>query len=769
MLRYRLTIFLGAFLLFSVQLLLGKYFLPWFGGTPAMWTTCILFFQALLLAGYTYAHALTSRSSPRAQSAWHVTLLLMCLLLLVVLGWVWRSPITPDASWKPQGSDHPIWRLLSLLTVSVGLPFFVLSTTGPLVQAWFARIHPDKSPYRLYALSNLGSFLGLLSYPFLVEPWLTLTTQARLWSWAFLAYAIGCGYCALEVGSSKDSRAFRGNGRSDTGGGDGDEAARPDWGSCVLWVSLAACASLMFLATTNQLCQDFAVVPLLWVLPLSLYLLSLVICFDRTKWYSRGVFHPALGLALLLACYELRGGVQGRILVHLVVYSFVLFICCMVCHGELARSKPPSRYLTWYYLMVAAGGVAGGIFVALIAPWLFKAFWEYQFGLWGSASLIFLILLRDRRSWPYSSWLGLPLVAVGAALLLPLVRERGGARLIAWATSGARGVFFLLLIVAFLLLIRRSQASSTKIYPRAAPWVCGSALLILGVVLFVSAKAEIEGSIWASRNFYGLLSISERDAGNPSLRAYLLWHGGVIHGLQYQAENRRNMPTTYFGRRSGVGMALLGLQQRAQAEKGSLRIGVVGLGIGTLAVYARAGDYIRFYEINPEVIRIARDDRYFTYLKDCPARLDVIQGDARLSMENELRRHEAQGFDLLAIDAFTGNAVPLHLLTEEAFQIYLNEIKKPEGVIAVDVSNRYIDLKPVLYQFAKHFGLKYLWILGRGPALGFFANQWVLLSQDEKTLDSISLQKPRDSHQTEIPAVRLWTDDYSDLFGVLKR
>ena len=768
MFRYRLTIFLGAFLLFSVQLLLGKYFLPWFGGTPAMWSTCILFFQVLLLAGYAYAHALTSRFSPRAQSAWHVTLLLACLLLLVVLGWVWRSPITPDASWRPQGSDHPIWRLLGLLTISVGLPFFALSTTGPLVQSWFARTNPAKSPYPLYALSNLGSFLGLLSYPFLVEPWLTLKTQARLWSWAFLAYAIGCGYCALAAGSRKDAMP------SGCNGGEADrdeqgETARPSRRHGVLWVCLAACASIMFLATTNQLFQDVAAVPLLWVLPFSLYLLSLVICFERKEWYSRAFFHPALGLALLLACYELRFVFPGSKLMHVAIYSGVLFICCMVCHGELALLRPASRYLTWYYLLVAAGGAAGGIFVALIAPWLFQAFWEYQIGLWGSALLAFLILLRDKRSWPYSSWLGLPLVAIGALLLLPLATEGGGAAFFHWATIGARPIFLIIPVAAALLLIRRKRASWSKIRVRGVPWFFAGAMLVLSVVLFQTAQSEVQGFVAVSRNFYGLLSVSELNAANPNLRAYLLWHGRALQGLQYRAANRRNMPTTYFGGRSGVGMALLGLQRRAQAENRSLRIGVVGLGVGTLAAYAREHDYIRFYEINPEVIRIARDARYFTYLWDCPARLDVIQGDARLAMENELRRNAAQGFDLLAIDAFTGDAAPLHLLTLEAFQIYLNEIKKPEGVIAVNVSNRYIDLKPVLYQFAQHFGLKYLWILGRGPTLGFFANQWVLLSQDEKFLHSIIPPGLSGTREVETSTGRLWTDDYSNLFGVLRK
>src|ERR1039458_4775778 len=324
LLRYRLIIFLGAFLLFAVQLLLAKYFLPWFGGAPAVWTTCMLFFQTLLLAGYAYAHGLINWCSPRVQTVLHVSLLLAALVLLVCLAFAWPTPLTPDVGRKPQGTGQPLWSLIALLAVSVGLPYFVLSTTGPLLQAWFARTQPHDTPYRLYAVSNLGSFLALLSYPFLVEPWLTVKMQARLWSLGFLGYALGCGYLALQAGWSKapESVAFRRDGNDETHDDDCAEPTRPRVGSNALWLSLAAASSVMFLATTNRICQDIAVVPLLWILPLSLYLLSFVICFEKPEWYARGVFHPAFGVALFATCYVLKGGASGSIVIQVAVYSF---------------------------------------------------------------------------------------------------------------------------------------------------------------------------------------------------------------------------------------------------------------------------------------------------------------------------------------------------------------------------------------------------------------------------------------------------------------
>jgi len=765
---YRLTIFLGAFLLFGVQLLLAKYFLPWFGGAPAVWTTCMLFFQTLLLAGYAYAHGLANWFSPRAQRVFHSSLVLVSLALLVFLAIVWPSPVTPDARWKPLAVEQPIWSLITLLAVSIGLPYFVLSTTGPLLQAWFARLQPHETPYRLYALSNLGSFLALLSYPFLVEPWLTLKMQARLWSIAFPVYAIGCVYCALLSGREKTSEgaSFLRDDNGETSEDGYAELNRPGLGSYVLWLSLAACGSVMFLASTNQMCQDIAVVPLLWTLPLSLYLLSFVICFEKSAWNSRGIFQPAFGIALFGACYVLNRGLLPSIIGQVAVYSFALFTCCMVCHGELARSKPSPRFLTSFYLMVAVGGALGGIFVALIAPHVFKSFWEYQLGLWGSALLMSLLLMRDKNSWLYCSRFGLAAVAGGAALLPGFTASAPSNKV-----SPSDLTPPVLGLIAAILFMRRSQRGFDAARARAVPLYCGVALIILGAVLFFSARGQLPDTILRARNFYGVLTVRELNAHQQDWRAYALIHGRVSHGYQFRAQAKRDLPTGYYGSTSGLGLALLHLRQRDRAQSPNqerLRIGVVGLGVGTLAAYARPGDYVRFYEINPEVVRIARDSRYFTYLQNCRAKLEVIQGDARLSMEDELRRGEPRQFDLLAIDAFTGDAVPVHLLTQEAFQIYLSQIRKPQGLVAVHITNSYLDLSPVLKRVAEHFGLRYLLIhtLGDGKVVG--ESSWVLLSQDGEFLDSLSPSVPIVSKETGNPAVRLWTDDYSNLLQVLR-
>jgi hypothetical protein len=756
------TIFLSAFLLFWVQLLLGKYILPWFGGTPAVWTTCMLFFQVGLLGGYTYAHLISSRFQPRTQGLLHAGLILVCVLLLVWLTMAWGSPITPGPNWKPRTADQPVWDIIILLSASVGLPYFILSSTGPLLQAWFARTHRDRSPYRLYALSNFGSFLALLSYPFLLEPSLTLKTQAHLWWWAYLCFAAACGYCALRVGSA-DAQASGSTVLSD------DEAirrtiTRPRAATYALWISLAACASVIFLATTNQICQDIGVVPLLWVLPLSLYLLSFIVCFEKERWYSRRWFHPLLGTAIFGACFVLYDGAAGSILAQIAIYSFVLFVCCMVCHGELVRSKPHPHYLTSFYLTVAAGGALGGVVVTLLAPHLFKGFWEYQLGLWLCVLLTLLVVVRDRESWFYRSRLGSPVLVVAMAALLP-----EAASLSPTAQTG-KTVMHLPLLTALILVVyvflNRNRTGNEKARRQAAPVYCLGAWLLLGTVLLGSITAHTRTAVALSRNFYGTLGVFSSNPDDPERAAYVLKHGRVVHGMQFRAADKSRLPTSYYGPATGIGLAMLRNPRRSGPEGArALRIGGVGLGAGTIAAYGEPGDSIRFYEINPEVIRIATSGAYFTYLKDCRARVEVIPGDARLSMERELDRGEPQKFNVLAIDAFSGDAIPVHLLTEEAFQIYLKHLSGPQAIIAIHISNTYLDLRPVVLKLANRFGLRSAWISSGGDGETVSTSRWMLLSQSNTlvagaagTLDGIRL-----------PESRLWTDDYSNLFQVLRR
>ncbi|PYJ05764.1 MAG: hypothetical protein DME25_07835 [Verrucomicrobia bacterium] len=411
---YALTIFTGAFLLFQVQPLIGKYILPWFGGGPGVWTTCMLFFQALLVVGYAYAHLSSRWLKPRAQALLHVALVLAALALL---------PITPSSRWKPHGSGNPTCQILALLAANLGLPYFVLSSTGPLMQAWFCRTHPGAWPYRLYALSNAGSLLALVSFPFFFEPHFTRQAQARLWSWGLAAYAVCSGLCALRVwrGESVEGRVSGGDdGTRNTEHGTSNSPSssptpRPSPLTHALWLLLPACASVLLLATTNKICQDVAVVPFLWVLPLAIYLLSFIICFDNPRWYVRLPFALALLAALGGVCWALFKGGDCSLYQQVAVYGGGLFVCCMVCHGELYRLRPDPSRLTAFYLSIAAGGAGGGLFVAVAAPILFTNYYELHWGLFLCGLLFLVTCVTGQRSQPSNLWRRLGLVWLSSA------------------------------------------------------------------------------------------------------------------------------------------------------------------------------------------------------------------------------------------------------------------------------------------------------------------------------------------------------------------
>lgn len=759
---FGITIFLSAFLLFWVQLLLGKYILPWFGGAAAVWTTCMLFFQVLLLGGYAYAHFLNSRLEPRAQAWLHCAVVVTSLLLLGCLAAFWNSPITPGPNWKPHGSGHPAIQIVILLSVSVGLPYFVVSTTGPLLQAWYQRVHEGASPYRLYALSNLGSFLSLLAFPMLFEPRLTLKSQARLWSLAYFAFAASCILGALRGAAGNPEKSVS----ADVGSAPSATNVRPGKESQLLWVSLSACASILFLATTNQICQDIGIVPLLWIVPLGIYLLTFVICFEHERWYSRRWFHPAFGLALFAACFVLYDGALGSIFIQIAIYLFVLFTACMVCNGELARSKPQPRFLTSFYLTAAEGGAIGGIFVALVAPRVFKGFWEYQMGLWMAALLLLLILVRDNESWLYRSKFGSPVVVVAVAALLP---ESAVLATTKTNKSGSHVSALIALVLVFYVLSNRDKRDANKAREKAAPIYCGAALLLAAIVLGGTVFARARSAIQASRSFYGVLSVLPQNLDDPTRAAYRLMHGRVVHGFQLRAEGERRTPTAYYSSTSGVGIAILqSVVEVSRAHRG-LRIGIVGLGTGTIAAYGKQGDVYRFYEINPDVIRIASDRKYFSFLSDSSARIEVVPGDARLSMERELEQHQQQDFDVLVIDAFSGDAVPVHLLTLEAFDVYLRHLKKPSGLLCVHVTNTYLDLRPVVFSAARSLGLKAVWFHSTGDGRISTDSNWILLSRADNSPQSYTAGHAVADQASYPTTIHPWTDDYSNLLRIVTR
>jgi hypothetical protein len=697
MILYAATVFASAFLLFLIQPMLAKFLLPWFGGSPGVWNTCLLFFQVLLTAGYAYAHLLASRLHSRKQAAATLAFLALTILFL---------PITPSQRRLPLDIINPTWQILQLLFISVGACYFLLSSTGPLLQSWFNRTWPEVSPYRLYTLSNLGSLFAIVSYPFLIEPNLGLNLQTKIWSLIYFVFAVFWGACAFGLWK-KPPLGMKPNFPAPPDGLP-ENSLPPKRTDRSLWLSLAALSSINLMSTTNQLCLDAAVVPLLWLLPMGLYLLSFILCFHSERWYSRLVFGIALPLALVQTLYVLERGVFIGLPLQIASYSVTLFICCMILHGELVRLKPSPAYLTSFYLMISAGGALGGILVTLVAPYIFKGYWEFHWGLALTAAAFLTVLFLDRRG-------------------------RFGSGRPSWAWA----LFYL-------------------------------AFIGLAIGLGIQILKNLRGSVFLERNFFGVLRILEDQRNNAAQHRIVLMHGRIEHGYQFTAEDKRYWPTSYFGPNSGAGIAIRMHPRRLNPNTRSLRIGVVGLGAGTLAAYGEKGDYFRFYEINPAVLKIS--SQYFTYRRDSFAKVDVVLGDARISMERERNRNESGQFDVLAIDAFSSDAIPVHLLTRECYQDYLYHLRKG-GILAVHISSRYFNLSPVIRSFAglsPGLGMQALLIEDAGsPMQETDATRWILITANPDFLDNRDVRAAT-TPWTEEDAPLNFTDDYSNLFRLLR-
>jgi hypothetical protein len=680
---FGVTILVSAFLLFQVQPLVSKRILPWFGGCPAVWTTCMLFFQVVLFAGYCYAHLLQRWLTPRRQVAVH---------LLVVAAGLALLPILPGVQWKPHGGQDPTWPILLLLGGTVGLPYFALSATSPLVQAWFSSVWPDRSPYRLYALSNAGSLAALLSYPFVFEPAFGLPIQSWLWSGAFVLYAILCATSLISVWRCASiSPLSKENGVANS-------SPSITWLDRLRWIALPACASLLLLAVTNHVCQDVAAVPFLWVMPLSLYLLSFIICFEHDRWYSRRFWAAAVVFALLGVVTNdfTRGNYPLGLLVETSLCFAALFFACMLCHGELARLKPTARHLTEYYLMISAGGALGGLFVAVVAPHIFKTFLEWHIGIVASA----------------------------------------------------------LLAVGLIVFPRRASKRVILCYVVLSP------LLAAGLASYFYWGYDVEPPVDRKRNFFGVVTVMKAEVDSAAQTntepeyQFKLVHGRILHGCQFADPARQRFPTTYYGETSGVGRAILDFQ-----KAGRVRVGAIGLGAGTLAAYAKPGDLFRFYEINPWVIDFA--NKHFTYLRNCRGEHPIVLGDARLSLEAE---EVPQDYNVIVLDAFSSDSIPTHLLTVEAFECYRKHLA-PNGVIAVHISNRYLRLAPVVRRLAEHFGMEVSLISDSGDAKRMQStSDWVLVTRNKPFLK----KHPSDPWDKDDLVGPLWTDQYSNLFQILK-
>ncbi len=670
---YASTIFLSAFLLFQVQPVIAKMILPWFGGSSAVWTTCLLFFQLLLVAGYLYSYLLVHKLSSRAQAVVHLALLIVAIILL---------PILPPEAWKPSGNEDPAGRILVLLGITVGLQYFLLSTTTPLVQSWYSRERHGAMPYRLFALSNLGSMLALLTYPVLVEPLLSNRLQAWTWSVLFASFAVLVAVIAWRGRSfppePKDAPV--------------QSAAAPQGSEYAVWIALPACASVLLLAITSHLSQNVAPMPFLWVLPLALYLLTFILCFESSGWYRRWLFVPVMILAFAgMAITLTRDHHNQPLWIMLPLYAGGLFVACMVCHGELARAKPHPRHLTAYYLMMSVGGAIGGLFVSLAAPRFFNDLYE------------------------------LPVGIVSTVLVVAWVFAREGNVL--------------------------SQAASRSSLALAA---------VLAAGLAYAYKDLAEDTRVIVRNFYAALRVHDAGTGDDVMR--VLTHGTITHGKQFLSAEKRSWPTTYYGEKSGVGLAI---ETRRIMSGGAIKIGVVGLGVGTLATYGHAGDSVRIYEIDPQVVDLAKKE--FFYLTDSKANIEIALGDARLSMENE----RPQQFDVLAIDAFSSDSIPVHLLTLEAFTTYFKHIKAG-GLLAVHISNRHLDLQPVLAEATKALKKSVRLIDTEDEeALGTYGATWVLISDADEIFSHEILKAVAEALEPK-RSVGLWTDNFSDVYRILK-
>lgn len=765
LLLYALTLFAGAALLFAMQPMVGKMILPLLGGTPAVWSTCMVFFQAALLGGYAYAHASTARLRPSRQALLHLIALAVPLAVL---------PLAVNPRLLRGGEANPVLDVLTLLSVSVGLPFLVVSATAPLLQKWFTQTgHPAaRDPYFLYAASNLGSMLALLGYPTLVEPRLPLQgpgwlTQTTLWSLGYGVLAGLTALCALTLwwkpaGAAPPSPEER-----------ADAPVEPglDWRRRLHWVALAFVPSSLLLGATTYITTDLAAVPLLWVLPLAIYLLTFILAFGR---WPRVLHRVTVAISLplvLVVIFLMVAALPERIWVTVLWHFGLLFVIALACHGALALDRPAPRYLTEFYLLISVGGVLGGLFNALLAPLIFSSLIEYPL-----VMVLGCVLLRAGRG---EARLGLGL---GAARDAGLVVAVAALALVLYSESAT-------LRVDFSFLARVLEWSSARvgewldpierllnkvlIYgpPLVLAWLLRRRPLHLGLalaaVLLVSGFVDARNNdqIRQSRSFFGVLRISrDRDEkGYTELR-----HGTTLHGRQSLEPARRAEPLSYYQRKGPIGQLFTELDHRPDA----VRMAVIGLGTATLAAYARPGDRVTFYEIDRLVRDVAFDPRYFTYAvdaRDRGASLRMELGDARIRLDAVRQDRPAERYDVMLVDAFTSDAIPVHLLTREALRLYFDMLA-PRGILALHISNRYLRLEPVVANLAVDGGYARLVQHGdTGDVRGGVEASWVLLARRTENFGDL-VADPRwtvASLEPE-PRVGTWTDDFHNLLSVFK-
>lgn len=689
--HYALVIFVSAFLIFLVQPLIAKQILPWFGGSAAVWNTCLLFFQTALLAGYAYADAITRWLAPRQQAMLHGL-----LLLIAALG----MPILVADAWRPVGTEEPISRILLLLTATIGLPYFLLASTTPLVGAWYARRFREAAPYRLFALSNFASLLALLGFPFLIEP--TLGNRQVSWAWSilFVVFALLCASLAWRNVMAPPAKEHDASADGDSGraakaedAGQGAEPATTAAGP-LTWILLSAVGSALLLGVTSHLTQNISSAPLLWVFPLSLYLITFIISFDHPRWYLRRLFLPLAALSLPLMAW-LSDSLELKEVTPL--YAAGLFVVCMACHGELARLKPEPRRLTAFYLCISVGGALGSLCMAVLAPLVLKGYFDLY-------------------------------LALGVAALAGFALPAG--------KGGGRGA-------AQSVLLRRGAV--------------GAVVLATGALSALGVQTYTQSVRFMDRDFYGVVRTRDSNAGGEPFRNLI--HGAIAHGGQLLRDDLRMTPSSYFGPTSGYGRVFASLSDAPR------KVGVIGLGAGALAAYARPGDEWVFYEISPVVVNAARAE--FSFLPMFPGRHEVVVGDGRLALEREPSR----GFDVLAMDAFAGDSIPTHLITREAMAAYVKHLK-PDGVIVFQATNRFVNLMPAIANLAREFGMQAVWIsdspkFDSGPEYWLSSTDQAIVSRSPRVLTAPAVKEVAEPVPAD-PGLPIFTDDYVNLVRILK-
>lgn len=729
---YTAAIFVSALLLFSVQPLFTKMVLPRLGGSPAVWSVAMVFFQSLLLAGYAYAHYLTQIRSRMVPVAVHLVLLVVALLSL---------PLSIASGWgEPPTSGYAFW-LLGLFVVSIGLPFFALAANNPLLQAWFFRTgHPNgPDPYFLYASSNIGSFLALLSYPVLLEPMFTLRTQNLIWTGGYAVLIVLIAACAVLLLRSPVAAVDR--------PAEDAAAPAPPWMLRARWIFLAAVPSGLLIAVTAHISTDVAAAPLLWVLPLSLYLLTWVLVFQSRpllphKWMLMLQPLAIAGVIVLLAV----GGEQN-LLLTLGGHQLCFFVIAMACHGELARTRPAAKYLTGFYVALSFGGMVGGLFAGLIAPYAFSWIAEYPI-LLASAALCRPPGGAERFA-RWSGWYWPFLAVLAVALIAPSYSD---GKIMAWLDEyrvwmiGAVGVLSALLALGL-------NANRWKIFATVAV-----------ALVLIRAYPTDDGRVETVRSFFGVHKI----VVTPRGQYHVLMHGTTIHGAQKFKNDDgtpvtgRPEPITYYHRDGGIGQAITAVRERKGAP---LRVAVIGLGAGTLTCASEPGETWKFFEIDQAMVDTARDPRYFTYIKNCEPDLKPVIGDARLTFARE-----PDGiYDLIIVDAYSSDAIPIHLATEEAMAIYKDKLA-PQGAVLMHVSNRHLELASVIVGIAEANDLK-SWVYNEDSNRDYeyiFATSVVVSAREEADVGKLASSDVWALEEAD-EKQRVWTDDYSNVLGAVWR